>query len=88
MIQKMCGVKITDRKNTSELMEIKVGLGRNCCGSGKEKWFEMDGPHVEEGDEEPGKRAWDLKVDGIRGKGRPKITWKDMVYVCVCTCVV
>ena len=25
------------------------------------------------------KRAWDLVVHGIRGKGRPKIAWKDMV---------
>ena len=30
-------------------------------------------------DDEPVKRAWDLKVNGIRGKGRPKIKWKDMV---------
>ena len=30
-------------------------------------------------DDEPVKRAWDLEVDSIRGKGRPKITWKDMV---------
>ena len=30
-------------------------------------------------DNEPVKRAWDLEVDDIRGKGRPKIAWKDMV---------
>ena len=31
-----------------------------------------------EGDE-PVKKAWDLEVEGLRGKGRPKITWKVMV---------
>ena len=30
-------------------------------------------------DNEPVKRVLDLKVDGMRGKGRLKITWKDMV---------
>ena len=30
-------------------------------------------------DDEPLKRAWDLEVDGTRGKGGPKISWKDVV---------
>lgn len=30
-------------------------------------------------DDEPVQRAWGLEVDGIRGKGRPKTSWKDMV---------
>ena len=30
-------------------------------------------------DDKPVKRAWGLEVDGIRGKRRRKITWKDMV---------
>ena len=30
-------------------------------------------------DDEPIKSAWDLEVDGIRGKGRPKNTWKYIV---------
>lgn len=30
-------------------------------------------------DDESMKRAWDLEVDGLRGKGRPKISCKDMV---------
>ena len=30
-------------------------------------------------DDEPGKRAWDLEVDGIEGKARSKIPWEDMV---------
>ena len=29
--------------------------------------------------DEPVKRAWDLDVDGIRGKGRTEITWKGIV---------
>lgn len=36
MMGKMCGVKLSDRKNTSELMERKL------VRSGKEKWIEMD----------------------------------------------
>ena len=34
---------------------------------------------IEKENDEPVKCAWDLEVDGIRGKGRPKISWKDMV---------
>ena len=35
--------------------------------------------HMLREDAEPVKRAWNLEVDGIRGKERPKITWKDTV---------
>ena len=34
MIQKMGGVKLSEKKNTSELIHGKVGSGRNCGGSG------------------------------------------------------
>ena len=29
--------------------------------------------------DEPVKRAWNLEIAGEREKGRPKMTWKDMV---------
>ena len=31
------------------------------------------------GDDEPVKRAWDLKVNGIREKGRPRISRTNVV---------
>ena len=30
-------------------------------------------------DDETVKRVWDLEVDGIRGKGKPNISWKDLM---------
>ena len=66
MIRKMCGVKISDRKNTSELVVKRSGM----------RWM---GHVLRREEDEPVKKAWDLHVDGIRTKGRPKVSWKDMV---------
>lgn len=37
------------------------------------------GHELREEDDEPVKRVWDLEVDDIRGEGRPKISWKEMM---------
>ena len=31
--------------------------------------------------DEPVKRAWSLEISGKRERGRPKMTWKDMVKI-------
>ncbi|XP_033110260.1 uncharacterized protein LOC117111447 [Anneissia japonica] len=78
MIIKMCGVKLAERRNTKELME-RLGLSetieevvmRSCL-----RWM----GHVLRKDEgDPVKRAWHLEIKGRRVRGRPKVTWKDMV---------
>ena len=48
-------------------------------GGRSTKWFEMDGSRFEEGNEDSIKMAWELDESVARGRGRPKMTWKDNI---------
>ena len=49
---------------------LKGWAWKKLLGSGKEEWINMDGSCLRSEDDEHVKRAWDLEVDDIRGKGR------------------
>ena len=70
----MCGVKLFYRKNTSELTE-RVGLEETVVEVVKRSGLRWMGHVMRRGDDElaPVKRVWDLEVDGIRGKRRPRV---------------
>ena len=78
MLRRICGVKLSDRVRSEVLMKrlglmetIVMAVRRNCL-----RWY----GHVLRKDEAEGvKRAWNLEVDGRRGRGRPKLTWKSIV---------
>ena len=64
MIRKMCGFKISDIKNTSELME-RLGLEETVVEVIKRSGLRWMGHVLRREDDEPVKRAWDLEVDGL-----------------------
>ncbi|XP_077990971.1 uncharacterized protein LOC144445305 [Glandiceps talaboti] len=78
MVRKICGVKLSDRVGSGVLME-RLGLGESIVEVARRSSLRWCG-HVLRKDEGEGvKRAWNLEVDGKRGRGRPKLTWRSMV---------
>ncbi len=78
MVRAMCGVKLTDRKKTEDLMEM-LGLEESVDQLAKAngvRWYghvlRRDGDHVL-------RKALEFNVDGPRKRGRPKKTWKRQV---------
>ena len=73
----MCVVKLLDRKNSDELMDmlgIKEFLDRIAKASSM-RWY----GHVLRKDENKIVKALKFEVSGGRGRGRPKQTWKKQV---------
>ena len=71
MVRSMCGVKIEDRKNTEELMEIlnlKKTLDRTAKANGA-RWY---GHVIRREDDNILKKAVMMKVNGQRKRGQPK----------------
>ena len=78
MIRAMCGVKLSDRRNSEELMdmlEITESLDRMAKASSM-RWY---GHVLRKEDENVIVRALEFQVSGSRGRGRPKQTWKKQV---------
>ena len=76
MVRSMCGVKLVDRKNAEELMEmlgLKKTLDRMVKGV---RWY---GHVIRRKDENILKKAMMMEVNGQRKRGRPKMTWKRQV---------
>ena len=78
MVRKMCGVKLADKKNTKELME-RLGLKETIVEVIKRSSLRWMGHVLRRDKDEPVKRVWNLEIAGKRERGRPKMTWKDMV---------
>ena len=78
MIRRMCGVKLEDRKNTLGLME-RVGLNESVLEVVKRNGLRWMGHVLRRGDDNPIKMAWQLDEDVVRGRGRPKMMWKDNI---------
>ena len=78
MIRAMCGVKLLDRRNREELMDmlgIKESLDMMARASSI-WWYS----HVlRKEDENVIVKAVKFEVSGSRGRGRPKQTWKKQV---------
>ena len=78
MIRAMCGVKLLDRRNCEELMDmlgIKESLDRMAKASSI-RWY---GHVLRKEDENVIVKALKFEVSGSRGRGRPKQTWKKQV---------
>ena len=78
MIRAMCGVKLLDRRNSEELMDmlgIKESLDRMAKASSI-RWY---GHGLGKEDENVTVKALKFEVSGSRGRGRPKQTWKKQV---------
>lgn len=78
MIRKMCGVQLVDRKNTKELME-RIGLKDTIVEVVRRSGLRWLGHVLRKRDDEGVKRVWNLEVEGKRGRGRPKLSWKELV---------
>ena len=77
MVRSMCGVKLVDRKNTEELMEmlgLKKTLDRMAKANGV-RWY----GHVIRRDDNILKKVMMMEINGQRKRGRPKMTWKGQV---------
>ena len=73
----MCGVQLADGVSTKEL----VSLGLDCTivevvRQGSLRWL---GHEVRKEDDDCVKQAWRFEVEGSRGRGRPRLTWKGMM---------
>ena len=78
MVRSMCGVKLVDRKNTEDLMEmwgLKKTLDRMAMANGV-RWY---GHVIRRDDDNILKKAMMMEVKGKRKRGRPKLTWRRQV---------
>ena len=78
MVRSMCGVKLVDRKNTEELMEM-LGLKETLDRMAKANGARWCGHVVKRDDNDILKKAMMLEVNGQRKRGRPKMTWRRQV---------
>ena len=78
MVRSMCGVKLVDRKNTEELMEM-LGLKKTLDGMAKANEVRWYGHVIRREDDNTLKKAMMMEVNGQRKRGRPKMTWKRQV---------
>ena len=78
MVRSMCGVKLADRKNTEELMEM-LGLKKTLDRMAKANEVRWYGHVIREEDDNILKKAMMMEVNGQRKRGRPKMTWKRQV---------
>ena len=74
----MFGVKLSDSKNENEYMEC-LNLGETVVEVVKRDGLRWMGHELMKENDGHVKRAWDLKEDGKRCKGRPKFSRKEMV---------
>ena len=78
MMRSVCGVKLVDRKNTEELMEmfrLRKTLDRMAKANGV-RWY---GHVIRREDDDILKKARMMEVNGQRKRGRPKMTLKRQV---------
>ena len=78
MIRSMCGVKIMDRKNTEELMDM-LGLSESLDKLAKASGVRWYGHVQRREDNDILKEALNFRVYGKRKIGRPKMTWRIQV---------
>ena len=77
MLRWILGTKLMDRVRNKEIKR-RVGV-ENVSEISREMKLKRYG-HVERWDkEEPVRKAWEIKVEGKRPRGRPKLKFKDVV---------
>ena len=78
MIRAMCGVKLKEKRNTKELMNM-LGIAETIDMVAKRNSMRWYGHVLRRDEEDVLKKALNFKVDGKRRRGRPRKTWKDQV---------
>ena len=69
-------MKLKDRESTLELME-RLGLEESVLEVVRRCGLRWTCHILRREDEDPIKMVWELDESVARGRGRPKITWKD-----------
>ena len=78
MVRMMNGAKLRDRKSSKVLMEM-VGLNEDIVTLVR-KWRLRWYGHVMRRDEWIGiRRVLEFEAEGVRGRGRPRVEWKEQV---------
>ena len=78
MVRSMSGVKLVDRKNMEELMEM-LGLKKTLDRMAKANGVRWYGHVIRREDDNILKKAMLMEVNGQQKRGRPKMTWKRQV---------
>ena len=78
MVRSMCGVKLVDRKNMEELMEM-LGLKEMLDRMAKANRVRWYGHVIRRNDGNILKKAMLMEVNGKRKRGRLKLTWRRQV---------
>ena len=78
MIRAMCGVKLMDRRNTEQLMDM-LGLNETLDKLAKANAVRWYGHVLRREDSDVLKKALNFSVNGKRKRGRPKMTWRRRV---------
>ena len=78
MVRSMCGVKLVNRKNTEELMEM-LGLKKTLNRMAKANGVRWYGHVIRRENDNILKKAMMIEVNGQPKRGRPKMTWKRQV---------
>ena len=78
MVRAMCGVKLMDKKNTEELMDV-LGLKETVDKLAKANGVRWLGHVLRREEDDVLRKALAYEVDGLRRRGRPKKTWKKQV---------
>ena len=77
VIRAMCGVKLLDRRNSEELVDM-LGIKESdrMAKASSMRWY---GHVLTKDDGNVIVKALKFEVSGSRGRGRPKQTWKKQV---------
>ena len=78
MVRAMCGVKLMDKRSTEELMDM-LGLKETVDRLAKANAVRWYGHILRREEKHILRQALELQVDGARGKGRPRKTWRKQV---------
>ena len=88
MVRMMCGVRLRDRKRTSELMSM-AGLNEDIVGVVRKSRLRWYGHVLRRSEYDGTRKVLGVVVPGKVGKGRPKLSWqgeveRDMVKAEMC----
>ena len=72
MLRLMCGVQLADGVSTTELM-VRLGLDNNIIEVVRQGSLRWLGHVVRKEDDDSVKQAWRFKVEGSRGRERPRL---------------
>jgi hypothetical protein len=78
MVRTMCGVRLKDRKSSKELMSM-VGLNEDIVTLVRRSRLRWYGHVLRRSGEVGIRHALELEVEGVTGRGRPRMGWREQV---------